>query len=324
MQKLDEIEYRLPPMPVEYFVRDIDEGPMTHQKEIWVIAKHKSVIIGYLRSTWNVENDNLDLAKIHGMLVHEEFYRKSIGTSIIREYLRILPRQIDKISYWAIHDTPGQHFMEAIFGEKPKQTVRVSVSEIRKLDINEVKQKSAELRTEAELNGFQIIYIKNAEFSKHVNLDKYIVAYESIFHDMPLEEMTIGKEIITEKKFLEKYQSHIDMGYSYFTYVALKDDEIAGMTDSQINNLQPIIAEQLVTGVIRPFRGHRLGLTLKYQILERLLTETQVEYWVTDNASSNEHMIRINDLLGYKEWLIGYFYEKKLKPKLKEKDPYNL
>ena len=79
MQKLDEIEYQLPPMPAEYFVRDIDESPMSHQKEIWIIAKHKSEIIGYLRSTWSVENDNLNLAKIRGMIVGEEFQRNGIG-----------------------------------------------------------------------------------------------------------------------------------------------------------------------------------------------------------------------------------------------------
>ncbi|MCE7737444.1 MAG: GNAT family N-acetyltransferase [Candidatus Heimdallarchaeota archaeon] len=300
MQKLDEIEYQLPPISVEYFVRDIDVGPMSHQKEIWIIVKHESLIIGYLRSTWNMENDNLNVAKIRGMLVREEFYRKGIGTAIITEFMKVLPPQIDKISYWAIHDTPGQYFMETIFGEKPKQTVRVGVSEIRNFEINEVQQTATSLRAEAESNGFQILYIENAEFSEQVDLDKYMPAYESVFHDMPMEEMTTENEIITHESFLEKYQSHIDMGYTYFTYVAVKNGEIAGMTDSQINNLQPIIAEQLVTGVVRSYRGNNLGLTLKYQMLEKLLTDTQVEYWVTDNAGSNEHMIRINNALGYK------------------------
>lgn len=65
-------------------------------------------------------------------------------------------------------------------------------------------------------------------------------------------------------------------------------------------------------GVVKKYRGHNIGLTLKYLMLEKLLKDPQVKYWITENAGSNDHMIRINHKLGYKEWLTAYMYETKL------------
>ncbi|MHA2100778.1 MAG: GNAT family N-acetyltransferase, partial [Candidatus Kariarchaeaceae archaeon] len=259
-----------------------------------------------------IKNDNLDLAKIQGIYVIEKFRNQGIGRKLLEEFVNSLPSQISKFASWAIKDTEGQNFLENLLDEKPKHKVRQSVSEIRYFDKNEVVKKSAELRAEAEKNGFQIIYIGDAQFETRVNLSKYIPAYQSIFDDTPLEELTWERELFTEEKFLEKYKSHLVLGYNYHTFVALKGDEVAGMTDVQINNMQPLVAEQLITGVIRNFRGNKLGLTLKYQMLEKLITDTDVKYWETDNAGSNEHMIRINNELGFKEWLIGYMYETQL------------
>jgi RimJ/RimL family protein N-acetyltransferase len=52
--------------------------------------------------------------------------------------------------------------------------------------------------------------------------------------------------------------------------------------------------------VTRPHRGHRLGLLVKVAMMDRLAAaEPQVEKIVTWNAAANEHMIGINEALGY-------------------------
>ena len=49
-----------------------------------------------------------------------------------------------------------------------------------------------------------------------------------------------------------------------------------------------------------PHRGHRLGLLVKVAMLEWLAErEPQLTRIVTGNADGNEHMIAINDELGY-------------------------
>jgi RimJ/RimL family protein N-acetyltransferase len=52
--------------------------------------------------------------------------------------------------------------------------------------------------------------------------------------------------------------------------------------------------------VTRPHRGHRLGLLVKVAMMDRLAeAEPQVERIVTWNNADNEHMIGINEALGY-------------------------
>ena len=56
----------------------------------------------------------------------------------------------------------------------------------------------------------------------------------------------------------------------------------------------------MFTVVTRKHRGHRLGLLVKIAMLELLATaEPQLERIATWNAQANEHMIAVNEALGY-------------------------
>ena len=62
----------------------------------------------------------------------------------------------------------------------------------------------------------------------------------------------------------------------------------------------PTWGYQLLTAVTRPHRGHRLGLLVKTAMLDWLAeAEPQLERIMTGNAAVNEHMIAINEQLGY-------------------------
>jgi hypothetical protein len=53
--------------------------------------------------------------------------------------------------------------------------------------------------------------------------------------------------------------------------------------------------------VAREHRGHRLGLRLKLAMLDLLARqEPQVKHILTGNGETNEHMIGINETLGYR------------------------
>jgi hypothetical protein len=60
---------------------------------------------------------------------------------------------------------------------------------------------------------------------------------------------------------------------------------------------------QMNTVVTRKHRGHRLGLLVKLAMMELLATtEPQLERITTWNAEVNEHMIAINEAIGYAVW----------------------
>jgi RimJ/RimL family protein N-acetyltransferase len=76
--------------------------------------------------------------------------------------------------------------------------------------------------------------------------------------------------------------------------------EMAALTQLQVDPDRPEWGHQGLTAVTRPHRGHRLGLLVKAAMLDWLAADepklAQVE---TGNASSNQHMIAVNEALGY-------------------------
>jgi GNAT superfamily N-acetyltransferase len=62
----------------------------------------------------------------------------------------------------------------------------------------------------------------------------------------------------------------------------------------------PDWAFQMITAVLPEHRGHRLGLLVKAEMLALLMArEPAVRHVVTGNADSNQHMIAINEQLGF-------------------------
>jgi GNAT superfamily N-acetyltransferase len=77
--------------------------------------------------------------------------------------------------------------------------------------------------------------------------------------------------------------------------------QLAGHTVVVVDGERPHLAEQHDTSVVRAHRGHRLGLLLKADLLLWLHeTQPQVESIDTWNAESNDHMIEVNEKLGYR------------------------
>jgi GNAT superfamily N-acetyltransferase len=76
--------------------------------------------------------------------------------------------------------------------------------------------------------------------------------------------------------------------------------ELAGLTEVAVDPADPGWGHQMVTGVLRAHRGHRLGLLVKVAMAEWLkTTEPQLERIDTWNAQSNQYMIAVNEALGY-------------------------
>ena len=91
-------------------------------------------------------------------------------------------------------------------------------------------------------------------------------------------------------------------GMHDYTVAARHDDtgELAALTEMAVDPADPGWGHQVFTVVTRKHRGHRLGLLLKIAMMELLATtEPQLERISTWNAESNEHMIAVNEAMGY-------------------------
>jgi GNAT superfamily N-acetyltransferase len=99
-------------------------------------------------------------------------------------------------------------------------------------------------------------------------------------------------------------QAGLDRGVDLFSIAAIRTDtgEIAALTQiAYFEASSPDWGEQLITAVTRPHRGHRLGLLVKVAMLDLLAEQAPRMRWiVTSNGEPNQHMIAINEQLGYR------------------------
>ena len=117
-------------------------------------------------------------------------------------------------------------------------------------------------------------------------------------HDPETEPEVWDAQRVRER--INDLRPHFGMrGYA----VAARDDatgELAALTEIAVDPADPGWGHQMFTVVTRKHRGHRLGLLVKIAMLELLATaEPQLERIVTWNAQANEHMIAVNEALGY-------------------------
>jgi GNAT superfamily N-acetyltransferase len=76
--------------------------------------------------------------------------------------------------------------------------------------------------------------------------------------------------------------------------------EVAALTQLNLHPAQPDFGGQAITAVTSEHRGHRLGLLIKATMLDLVLqSEPAVRRVVTYNGAGNDHMVTINERLGY-------------------------
>jgi RimJ/RimL family protein N-acetyltransferase len=130
-----------------------------------------------------------------------------------------------------------------------------------------------------------------------------MVTMTAAINDAPTDDLEIEDEVFTAARVRGYEDATLGRGERLHRLVARdrQSGELAGHTVVAVEEERPQIGYQHDTSVVRAHRGHRLGLLLKAAMLEWLAeAEPQLETVDTWNAESNDHMIAINDALGYR------------------------
>ncbi len=125
----------------------------------------------------------------------------------------------------------------------------------------------------------------------------------SVINDAPTDDLDIEDEVFTADR-LDAYETAtLARGMRLYRLVARHRGtaELAGHTVVAVESARPSVGDQHDTAVARAHRGHRLGLLLKAGMLLWLAeAEPRLETVDTWNAESNDHMITVNEALGYR------------------------
>ncbi len=130
-----------------------------------------------------------------------------------------------------------------------------------------------------------------------------IAAMTSAINDAPTDDLDIEDEVFSAERIAGHENSMLSRGHRLYRLMARhrSTGELAGHTMVAVERERPEIGWQCDTSVVRAHRGHRLGLLLKSEMLHWLAeVEPQLATLDTWNAESNDHMIAVNERLGYR------------------------
>lgn len=246
------------------------------------------------------EHDNVELVWAD-LRISPEQRRRGLGRAAFAELARTalgMGRPLVVLERgW---DTPATHGFAAALGF-PLGLVTVR----RVLDLAGTpaeRTRFAELRAAAEAHagGYDLVRVTGR--TPPELLDGLVTATAAI-NDAPNGDLEYEDEVYDADRIRSFEKAQLDGGFRLRRVLAVErtTGAVAGHTVVSVYGEQPSYAEQDDTTVVAEHRGHRLGLRLKADMLCWLAEEEpQLRTLLTDNAESNEHMIAVNEALGFR------------------------
>ena len=229
--------------------------------------------------------------------VHPDHRRRGIGSALLRHAAGQAAADGRSVLVTStIIESPGEAFALRV-GATPGIAEARRVQMLAKLPASQV----AALRSDAERAAAGYTLVTWTDRTP----EEYLAGAAAVFNAMSDAPHDPGHEprVWDAERVREQFDNQRDLfGSRGYSVAALADGtgEMAAISQVEIDPENPAWGTQQITAVARPHRGHRLGLLVKTAMLEWLASaEPQLERIVTWNAAANEHMIAINEALGY-------------------------
>jgi GNAT superfamily N-acetyltransferase len=240
--------------------------------------------------------ENRDRAGLH-ILVHPAHRGRGIGRALLRHAAERADAAGRVVIGGEVRDgLPGDAFA-AWAGATSGVAETVRVLDLRAAPAGNV----AELRAAAERAAAGYSLVSWTGPTPEEYLDS-MAALANAFGDAP-RDTGVEAESWDRRRIRERAEAVIEiLGVRQYTVAAVHEasGKLAAMTMLNVDPENPAWGHQGLTAVTRAHRGHRLGLLVKSAMLGWLaVIEPQLERIETGNAADNEHMIAVNDALGF-------------------------
>ena len=239
---------------------------------------------------------NLDRADLL-VVVDPAARRRGLGRELLRHAAQRAAAAGRSTLGGEVRDGSAGDAFAVAAGAKPGMAAAV-----RRLDLRTVPAgKFARLRAQATdaAAGYSLVRWTGPTPPEYRGpLARVLNAYADAPHDEGFEVEAWDADQVRERSDAPQ----LAMGVRRYTIAAAHDasGELAGMTQLSVAPDSPQWGHQGLTAVTRQHRGHRLGLLVKTAMLEWLAeTEPAIERIDTGNASANDHMIAVNEVLGF-------------------------
>ena len=243
------------------------------------------------------ERDNSHLAWL-SVAVHPDHRRRGHGTALAERLLREA-REAGRTSVgidgWESESTTG---FAAAFGLQRRAQEIMRRQHLADVDPDVVRKLYDEAAAAA--GDYELVRFVGPT---PPDLLEDMVELTAAINDAPTDDLDIEDDVMSVER-LQAYEQAVQArGHRIYHLVARQraTGELGGHTVVAVEQERPALAHQHDTAVARAHRGHRLGLLLKAGMLVWLAeAEPRVETVDTWNAESNDHMISVNEALGYR------------------------
>jgi GNAT superfamily N-acetyltransferase len=290
-----------PPMSPRSFAGWLTLGFTEDPQETWLARDDSGEPCGwYVLSLPQRENRHFAPLSV---AVHAARRRAGRGTALLRHAAGLARRAGRTVlELDALEGSPGEAFAGTL-------KARPSVTEVRRvLALAGLPAgRRAALRAEAEpaARGYAL---RSWHGPAPEDAVAGVVAVNAAMADAPREA---GQEAqswdVARVRLDERRVAEMGLRPHVVAAQAVGSGDMAALTQVAVDPAMPEWGFQELTAVARPHRGHRLGLLLKLAMLDLLaVEEPQMIRIITGNADANEHMIAINDRLGFEvldRWL---------------------
>lgn len=253
-------------------------------------------VVGY--ASYSVsELDNLHLAWL-SIDVHPDHRRRGHGSAIhdaLVERVRALGRTSVGIAGWDLDLARAFAERQGFALGSVSVNRRQLLAEIDWADVERLRAKALERAGDYEL-------VRRTDRTPDSELEA-LAEMTAAINDAPTDDLDIEDEVFSAERIRAYETAQLARGGAFHRIYARHraTGELAGQTVVGVEPDRPHLGDQHDTSVVRAHRGHRLGLLLKAEMMLWLReAQPQLESVDTWNAESNDFMIGVNELLGYR------------------------
>lgn len=243
-------------------------------------------------------HDNLHLMEAE-VTVHPDHRRQGHGSAMVTEVTR-QTRAAGRKTIWmgAPEDDLGARAFLERFGFRAASRDARRRQVLADLDAEAVEQ----LRGKAQPAAADYL-LERQLAPTPANVLEELVEVTAAINDAPMGDLTFEDERFDLRRLQDIETAAAGREDRLYRVWARhrSTGRVGGHTMMIVNPLRPEYAQQGDTAVSRHHRGHRLGLLLKVEMMGWLAQQEpqlqQVETW---NQADNEHMIEVNEAVGYR------------------------
>lgn len=241
--------------------------------------------------------DNTDTAHIRGT-VHPDARRLGIGRALLAEILPVARAGgRDKIYTGAWDGTDGVEALRAL----GFSSAGLGINAVRRLDVhNTARSRWDRLYDEAAGKAGEYELLHQIGPTPAEQIPGLVTLHEAI-NDAPLDDPGMEDDVWDAERVADYDRAMAGRRQTVHRVMARhrQSGDWAGMSMLCVDEFKPSLAFQEDTSVVSAHRGHRLGLLMKADMLRWIGHErpevAEIDTW---NATTNHHMIAVNEQLG--------------------------